>query len=242
MKHMLAIDTATSVAVAAINGAVLSEPSEHRHGTVLLSMLDELLSGRRPFPALHDLAAVIVGTGPGNFTGLRIGLATAKTIAYAAGVPLVGVPTPAAIAWAALDSDVDAFYAHVQSGKPVAVLQPAGPADRYLTLVRIELVHGEADLLEPPRVLSPAERIDDVIGDGPLVAVDLDADESIPRSARARGPRALEKLGPTLLHLGARRVAHRQFDDVAELVPTYVTLPRGVIETAERVEWSPALR
>jgi hypothetical protein len=45
-----------------------------------------------------------------------------------------------------------------------------------------------------------------------------------------------------LLQLGAQRVAHRQFDDVAALVPTYVTLPRGVTEAAESVSWSPALR
>ena len=65
--------------------------SHHRHGEELLKKLDDLL--RACICKAHDLAGVIVGTGPGSFTGLRIGLATAKTIAYSLDVPIVGVST-----------------------------------------------------------------------------------------------------------------------------------------------------
>ena len=73
--------------------------SRHRHGEELLERIDRLLAeaGARK----GDLAGVIVGTGPGSFTGLRIGLATAKTIAYSLGIPVVGVSTTVAIAHAA---------------------------------------------------------------------------------------------------------------------------------------------
>ncbi len=53
----------------------------------------------------RDLAAVAVTIGPGSFTGLRVGVATAKVLAYGLGIPVVGVDTLEAMAWAASQSD-----------------------------------------------------------------------------------------------------------------------------------------
>lgn len=52
--------------------------------------------------APDDISGVVVGRGPGSFTGVRIGVATAKGIAYGRGVPLYGVGTLDAVAWRAL--------------------------------------------------------------------------------------------------------------------------------------------
>lgn len=65
--------------------------------TRLLPELDQLLSEQGI--AREDVAAVAVGRGPGSFTGVRIALATAKGVASALGVALVGVSTLDAVAW-----------------------------------------------------------------------------------------------------------------------------------------------
>lgn len=130
---ILVLDTATRtpvVAVAATDGTVMAErhwQSRHRHGEELLGRLEEALAeigaGRR------DLTGVVVGTGPGSFTGLRIGLATAKTIAYALGIPIVGVSSTRALALAVATTDA--------SLPEVAIALQAGAADRYVHRFRI---------------------------------------------------------------------------------------------------------
>src|SRR5688572_5765746 len=101
----LALDTATRHPTLALFdgegalGGVRQWTSQHRHGEELLQKFDELLAEANAQPS--DLDALVVGLGPGSFTGLRIGLATAKTIAYSLNVPLVGVSTTEALALAA---------------------------------------------------------------------------------------------------------------------------------------------
>ncbi|MEO8553365.1 MAG: tRNA (adenosine(37)-N6)-threonylcarbamoyltransferase complex dimerization subunit type 1 TsaB, partial [Kofleriaceae bacterium] len=97
---VLGIDTATRIASVAIveDGRVLAETSgdAHRHGSDLLVLIDAACTGAAIDP--HDLDAVAIGAGPGSFTGLRIGMATAKGIAFAVGCPLWAVSSLAALA------------------------------------------------------------------------------------------------------------------------------------------------
>ena len=58
--------------------------------------------------AVGDLAGVAVGTGPGSYTGLRAGIALARGITFAAGLPLAGVPSAEAAALGMLRADPDA--------------------------------------------------------------------------------------------------------------------------------------
>lgn len=211
---ILAIDTATSLAVLALgdpDGRVLDGAAwaaGRRHGETLLPSLERLLTANDVDRA--TIAAVVVGTGPGTFTGLRVGLATAKGLAIGLGVPLVAVPTSAAL------------LATI-TGSPVALLQPAGPQGRLL-------VHdGRA------RELGPDESIDLPVGTI-LVAVDLDG--RAPDAALELGRRACARLGESLLRIGAARLAARTSDDAAAVVPEYVTRPRGVRREGGEVEWS----
>jgi tRNA threonylcarbamoyladenosine biosynthesis protein TsaB len=88
---LLAFDTATDVATAALvwDGEVLGEGAS-RPATVLEDV-DAVLRRGGVRPA--QLEGLVVGTGPGSFTGLRMGLAAARALAFALDVPVAGVST-----------------------------------------------------------------------------------------------------------------------------------------------------
>lgn len=225
---ILAIETATTRAVVALgtlDGTLLAVDeweAGHRHAEELLVRLAELLARagiRRPAPGV--LAGIVTGTGPGGFTGLRVGLATAHGIARAAAAPLVGIPTGVALAAAAQASGA------VPPDAVVAILLPAGPAGRYL-------VRGGRATLAPPD-----EPAGSLAPGAVLVAVDLAG--RAPEDASARGAVARAGLAVALLGLGAARLREGA-DDGATLAPEYVTMPRGVTAAVGEVAWLPARR
>ena len=101
MTTILAFDTTAARCAVALwrDGAVLAErcePMERGHAEALVPMiLDTLADAGAGF---DDLDAVAATTGPGAFTGIRIGLGAARGIALAAGIPAIGVDAFAAIA------------------------------------------------------------------------------------------------------------------------------------------------
>ena len=101
---LLAIDTSTSAVTCAVlspDGAVLAERTaiDPRGTTELLApLVAEALAAAGATPA--DVTLVATGTGPGPFTGLRVGVVTALTFAHAREVPVLGVPSHDALAHA----------------------------------------------------------------------------------------------------------------------------------------------
>ena len=107
-RYVLAFDTANEViaiGLGALHGesrtvevVACAEASAHRaSNTQLLPRIDALLAEQGV--ARGELACIVVGRGPGSFTGVRIAMATAKGVASALGVGLVGVSSLDAVAW-----------------------------------------------------------------------------------------------------------------------------------------------
>lgn len=215
---ILALDCATTQVVVALGttaGTLIETtgwPAGYRHGETLLPAIAALLDRHDIRPA--SLAAIVVGTGPGAFTGMRVGIATAKGLAHALEVPIIGIST------------ADALLA----GSPpdTVLLLPAGPSDRIL--VR----------RGTPARLLPAGEDPESGTDGVLIAIDLAG--RAPGHALERGEDARARLGGSLIGLGAARLVAGDVDDLARLVPEYVTLPRGVRTDGGEVSWSRDLR
>ncbi len=104
---ILGIETAALVCGAAmvVDGNIISEEqtTERKvHAESIMRLVDA--SFVKAGVVLHDVDAIAVSIGPGSFTGLRIGLSVAKGFCYAAGKPLVGIPTLEALARRAVDA------------------------------------------------------------------------------------------------------------------------------------------
>ena len=99
---ILSLDCSTltlSIALLRVDGSLVEERHvgpPQRQSEVLPSEVEAILSAHGH--TLKQLTGIVVGLGPGSFTGLRIGLATAKGLAYALRIPVVGASSLAALA------------------------------------------------------------------------------------------------------------------------------------------------
>jgi tRNA threonylcarbamoyl adenosine modification protein YeaZ len=226
-RWRLVIDTATRQSTVALGEgprlvAESRRASEHRHGAMVLEQIEEVLANGGI--AAVEIGAIGVGTGPGSFTGLRVGLATAKTLAWGLGCPLVGILTAESLrqaGWAARGLEGDAN---------LTVVMPAGARDHYVA------APGRDPVLRPPDGDLQTE-----LGGADAISVDL-APDVLGAVATARGEQALAGLAGAMLKILDERLAAGAADDVSGLVPAYVALPRGIRPTEEGMTWSPDLR
>jgi tRNA threonylcarbamoyladenosine biosynthesis protein TsaB len=101
MKQLLAIESSTTVcSVALFQGGTLKSLREindgYRHAELLTTFVREVLE--EADQVIGDLDAIVVSKGPGSYTGLRIGVSTAKGICFAAKIPLIGITAIEAVA------------------------------------------------------------------------------------------------------------------------------------------------
>ena len=114
----LAIDTSTDTASIALvqDGEVLAELTWHcgqNHTVELLPQLTYLLN--QTGVNLQSTSCVIAARGPGSFNGLRVGISTAKGLAFSLGIPIIGISTLEVAA-----------YQHAETGLPICPIFNAG--------------------------------------------------------------------------------------------------------------------
>jgi len=217
---ILGFDTATLTAGVAVidDDQILAAARREGSGRSadLLVTIDEIC--RTAHVTATELDAIAVGAGPGSFTGLRIGMATAKGIAFAAQKPLWAVSSLAALAWdAELHLANDQLFTHVD-GLIVAVLD-GRRSEVFAGCYRHQQLVGEE------RVFAPAELVSwvrSLAGDAPAIsyagdAIDVYRDILAPLAADWLPPRTPSGVAVAQL---ARSGAH--VDILTSGTPSYI--------------------
>lgn len=179
---LLAFDTATPhVTVALHDGervvATYSSAESMRHGEMLAPGIAEVL--RQSDAISRDITAVAVGVGPGPFTGLRVGLVTARTMGLALGIPVYGVCSLDVLAAEAIDNGVTGRF---------LVATDARRKEVYYASYAAPTGAGQPDgRVAGPGVAKPADVATDalVVGRGAVLYPD-----SFPHSAAPEQPSA----------------------------------------------------
>ncbi|MDP9228751.1 MAG: tRNA (adenosine(37)-N6)-threonylcarbamoyltransferase complex dimerization subunit type 1 TsaB [Actinomycetota bacterium] len=168
MSAVLGIDTATGfVSVTVMRGQELvwetsqapGEDGRPRHTELLLEAVED---GVRTAGGWEQIRRIAIGLGPGSYTGLRIGIATARGLAQARRIPIAGVGTLAALARGMLEHERAA-------GRPALAVIDARRTEAFAALYA-----PDGEQVWTPFVASPDELADRVRGlaDSPLAAGD----------------------------------------------------------------------
>lgn len=216
---ILAIDTATMVSSVAVADekkllAELTVQTRLTHSETLLPHVEQVL--QLADTAKADLTGVAVNLGPGSFTGLRIGLAAAKAIAYGLSVPIFGIPAGEVLAWHFPMPEVltmpfiDAQKGNVYSGiyrwqnGCVQELQPIG-------------VYSLEEALELCR-----QQNKPVMAAGDMVLKKLAKAEALPGNLHIPPQHMVMPRAANVAMAGLRRMTAGQADSVMNLEPIYI--------------------
>ncbi len=229
---ILSIDTATKVTGLAVHfkGNLVAESFLHTgktHSERLMPMVLQLL--KQAGIGFGDLGAVTVAAGPGSFTGLRIGMATAKGIAQVRQIPLIGINTLDALAQNGLGFE-----------GLVAPVLDARKDEIYTALYR--KMEGELSLLGEYEAVKPAALAEKLGAMGEKVLFVGDAVPVYREMFEARlGERAVflpDGLSlPRGAHVGAlaaKRLARGERDDLYALKPCYIRPSEAEVTWAKK--------
>ena len=216
--RMLAIDTATDIASVAVGdgsavGSGAHQQGARRHATEIVRLIDFVLT--RAGVRVTDLDALVVGDGPGSFTGLRIGWAAAKGLVQETGADVIAVPSLLAAA---------AGAAERVGSVPVAACFDALRGQVYGA---VYVVHADrVDTLVAPTLTTIPELAALTAGRRPALAVGDGAVRYGDAVNRWTGvpPVPLDQLPPAavvMLALAGRPGAGRRIEDFATAEPEY---------------------
>ncbi|HEX7352052.1 tRNA (adenosine(37)-N6)-threonylcarbamoyltransferase complex dimerization subunit type 1 TsaB [Brachybacterium sp.] len=228
---LLGIDTSGAVSVAVARGAltgpvpeileVRSDERSRHHDEVLLTLIDETLQAAGV--QRSELTGVVVGRGPGPFTGLRVGLVSARSIAAVLDVPLHGLSSLDALAHQALATAGPVTARAVTVG----VALDARRREVYHARYRRE-TGGEVTRISEPAVDAPAE-----------VAAELTACDLLVGSGTGIYPELLPATAD-LVHVDAGHLLlaaaalNARGEDLSSTEPMYLREPDAAKPTARK--------
>ena len=216
---ILAIDTSTQVSSVAVASkecleAELTMQAKLTHSETLLPHIQEALA--MASVKKEDLEGIAVSMGPGSFTGLRIGLATAKAMAYALKIPLIGVPTLRALA----------FHFPI-AGLQLLPLMDAQKGNSYVEQYAWE--HGrliqksKVRILSVPELLSWAEELPDtVMLLGDVVAKRLEGKVRLPMNVVLAPPRLRMPRAANVAACGWELLQNGAVGNLMDMEPVYI--------------------
>ncbi len=214
---LLAIDTTTRFAGIALyneDGLRLEQLWEtgNNHTVELIPYIVRACEEQAVNPT--DLQAVAVALGPGSFTGLRVGLSVAKGLALALRIPVLGVPS--------LDA---AAYAHRRDPLPVCAVLPAGRARWCVGFY--EVIDGQWQrcgdylLAAVPEIASRLMRPTLLCGEITNELAQI-LTASVPDNAVVAGPAAAVRRTGYVAELAWQRYTRGEQDDLSTLAPIYL--------------------
>jgi tRNA threonylcarbamoyladenosine biosynthesis protein TsaB len=195
--------------------AEAAEATRGSHVTGLPALVERAVA--RAGLAVGDIEAVAVSIGPGSFTGLRVGLAFAKGLVFAGGLPLATVPTLEALA----------HVADAPAGTLVCAALDARKREVYAALFRVDAA-GRPVRLTPDRALAPDALARELppgcvlVGDGAEAYAAALAGAGAVRPFAAHPPR-----GGVVARLGEERLAAGDAADPGTVEPAYVRPPEA---------------
>ena len=216
----LAIDTSTETASIALaqDGEVLTELTwrcGQNHSVELLPRLTHLLN--QIGANLQAVSCIIVARGPGSFNGLRVGISTAKGLAFSLGIPIVGIGT----------LEVEA-YPHAETGLPICPIFNAGRGEIATAMYqkkRNKWCQLAAEHITTIDILCSQITTKTVFcGEFiPFIATQLR--KQLKQRAVIPPPAARLRRASFLAELGQQRLKAGNYDNLATLQPIYLRRP-----------------
>lgn len=174
------------------------------HSEHVLTLVESLCN-------VHELDAVAVSVGPGSFTGLRIGLSTAKGLCVSLDIPLIAVPTFRALALQAVRE-----YQH----SPVALCLDAKQGDYYCGLY--DSADGDVEEVLSPTLLSLQEALQTFESKAKILIAEKKElfQHSMPETIVVMVEGMVS--GKMIADVGRKLYAQQQFADIATIEPYYL--------------------
>lgn len=216
MARIIYIETSTALCSTAlsVDGRIVSErrDSERRHASLTAPFVKEMLDEQGL--SVKDCDAVCVGMGPGSYTGLRVGVSTAKGLCFGAGIPMIAVGSLDTLVWQAIGRGL------LPDGCRHIV--PMIDARRMEVYTAVFSVDGAQITETEPKVVD-AGSFSDILSEGPVLFIGDGASKCSPvlTSPNAFFVQACPEASSMLVP-AEKKLAVSLFEDTAYFEPFYL--------------------